>query len=266
MTVAQDIVVAGIDVGSETTKVLLLGHGEVLARGIAPSGLDLKEAVQNALNEALAQATLARDALGTVISTGLGRRAVHFAKDDISEFTAAARGAIFLHPNARTVIDVGAEDARVTRCDASGRASTFATNDKCASGTGCFVRTMARTLELPLEEMGPLSLQSSAPVDMCATCVIFAETEVVSLIHTKTPQADIVRAIHDAIASRIAAIARRVGIEAEVILVGGVAKNVGFVASMEAALGTKVLVPEHPEFVTALGAALVAQEAAKARR
>src|SRR3990172_8065525 len=194
MAVAQDTVVAGSDVGSETTKVVLLGHGDIRGRGIAPSGLDLKEAVQSALREALAQASLERSALGTVISTGLGRRAVAFARDDVSEFTAAARGAVALFPQARTIVDVGAEDARVTRCDANGRASTFATNDKCASGTGCFVRTMARTLELPLEDMGPLSLQSIAPLHMCATCVIFAETEVVSLIPTKTPHPDTLRA------------------------------------------------------------------------
>jgi benzoyl-CoA reductase subunit D len=129
-------------------------------------------------------------------------------------------------------------------------------NERCAAGAGTFVEAMSRALEVKLEEMGTLSLKAERAVPMNAQCTIFAESEVVSLIHAKTPKADISRAIHDAIADRIASMTRRLGIQRDVVLVGGVAKNIGFIASLKRALGVDLLVPDEPEFVGALGAAL----------
>jgi benzoyl-CoA reductase subunit D len=156
------------------------------------------------------------------------------------------------------VIDVGAEEARGIRCDAAGRVIDFAKNEKCAAGVGAFVEAMAHALELKIEEMGRVSLQSTKLIPMNVTCVVFAESEVISLIHAKTPKPDIARAIHEAIATRTTSMARRVGIEREVAFIGGVAKNAGVVERLRQHLDTDILIPEEPQIIGALGAALIA--------
>ena len=154
------------------------------------------------------------------------------------------------------MIDVGAEDGRAVRCNVQGNIKDFVVNEKCAAGAGSFIEAMARALEVSTEEFAELSLKSKTKIPMNAQCVIFAESEVVSLIHAKTSHPDICRAIHDAIADRIASMVRRVGIEKEVVLVGGVGRNKGFVDSLNRNLGVEVIVPEEPEYASALGAAL----------
>jgi len=136
----------------------------------------------------------------------------------------------------------------------------FAINEKCAAGAGAFTEAMARALEVGIEELGPLSLKSTQEVAMNAQCAVFAESELVTLVHAKTPKPDMARAIHNAIADRITSMVRRVGMEEKIVLIGGVAKNVGFVDSLNQQLGTEVLIPEDNEFVGALGAALIAAE------
>ncbi|HEB84113.1 MAG TPA: CoA activase, partial [Bacteroidetes bacterium] len=149
---------------------------------------------------------------------------------------------------------------RAIKCNPDGKVEDFAINEKCAAGSGAFTEAMARALEVTVEELGRLSLQSSASVPMNAQCAVFAESEVVSLLHAKTPKQDIAKAIHDAIASRIVSMARRVGINPAVAVIGGMAKNVGFIDSLNRALGQEVLIPEDPAFITAFGAALIAAE------
>jgi benzoyl-CoA reductase subunit D len=156
------------------------------------------------------------------------------------------------------VIDVGAEEGRAIKVDESGRVVDFAINEKCAAGAGAFTEAMARALEVKIEEMGPLSLKSTQVVPMNAQCAVFAESELVTLVHSKVPKPDMARAIHDAIADRIVSMVRRVGIEKEIMLIGGVAHNIGFVSSLNQGLKTEVIVPEDPEYVGALGAALSA--------
>lgn len=258
------MITAGIDCGAKNTKVVILENGQVLARSLVLSGFDQRAAAEQAFNEALQKARLPQDNIETVIATGAGKREVMgpnlFAKDTITEVGADAKGIVFLFPGARTVIDVGAEEARAIRVNDAGKVIDFATNEKCAAGAGAFTEAMARALEVELEEFGQLSLKSKAAVPMNAQCTVFAESEVVSLIHAKTPKEDIARAVHDAIADRVISMARRVGIEKEVALIGGVARNVGFVDSLKRDLGIELLVPEEPEFVTAFGAALAAKE------
>jgi benzoyl-CoA reductase subunit D len=193
----------------------------------------------------------------------VGAKAVNFATADVSDIRAAARGASYFMPSARTVIDVGAEEARGIRVDETGRVLDFAINEKCAAGTGAFIEAISRALEIPLEEMGALSLESKIEIPLNAQCVVFAESEVVSLIHAKTPKQDIVRAVHDAIASRIGSTVRRVGIENDVVLVGGMAHNPGFLNSLKRSLKTEITVPEDPDYVGATGAALEAAQKEK---
>ncbi|MFQ6015906.1 MAG: acyl-CoA dehydratase activase [Anaerolineae bacterium] len=254
------MITVGIDLGAKTTKVVIVKDGELLSQSLVLTGFDQEMAAEQALKEALQKAGLQREEIEQVVATGAGSKAVPFADHHVTDIGADARGATFLFPSTRTVIDVGAEEGRGIRCDEKGKVVDFAINEKCAAGAGAFTEAMARALELELEEMGELSLQSTKAVPMNAQCTIFAESEVVSLIHAKTSKADIVRAVHDAIASRISSMVRRVGIEKDVTLIGGVARNVGFVDSLQRGLEVKLLVPEEPEFVGALGAALVAAD------
>lgn len=255
------MITAGIDVGAKTTKVVIMDDGRILGcSSPVLTGFDQQEAAEKAMAEALAAAGLEQGTVERTVATGAGAKAVPFANDDISDVKAAARGANFFFPSTRTVIDVGAEEGRGIRCDEKGMVIDFAVNEKCAAGAGAFTEAMSRALEVPLEEMGALSLKSQNAVPMNAQCAVFAESEVVSLIHAKTPKEDIVRAVHDAIASRIGSMVRRVGIERDVALIGGVAHNIGFVDALKRGLEVEVVIPEDPDYVSAVGAALVAAD------
>ena len=253
------MITAGIDVGAKTVKVVLMEDGKIRAKAKVLSGFDQEESAKAALEQALIEAGLSREAIGSIVTTGNGRKAISYATDDVTEARAAALGAVFLYPSARTVIDVGAEESRAIKCDPSGKVLDFAVNEKCAAGSGAFTEAMARALEVPLEELGPLSLRSTQTIPMNAQCTVFAESEVVSLIHSKTQKADIARAVHDGLCSRVVAMVRRVGLDPELVLIGGVALNPGFVESFKRTAGLdNVRTAEEPEFVGAIGAALAA--------
>lgn len=249
-------ITAGIDMGFKNVKVLVLKDCQILAKGLVPSEFDQKAAAEKIFNNVLRKASLSLDDIDHVVSTGAGKDVAPYVNSEISMVGADALGGNFLYPSARTVIDVGAETSRAVRCNEKGRMIDFVINEKCAAGSGTFIEAMARALEVKLEEIGPLSPKAKKTISMNAQCTIFAESEVVSLIHEKASKADIARAIHDSIANRIASLARRLGIQKDVVLVGGVAKNFGFVSSLQRTLGVDLLVPEEPEFVGALGAAL----------
>lgn len=263
---------AGIDMGSRTVKVVLLEELKVdgapqLKWGVKqthimfPEDLDMDVAAEKAYAEALQSAGLARDQITRIVSTGAGRKQVKFADQDVTDVGAGARGAVFMCPSARTVIDVGAEEGRGVKAGPDGKVVDFAGNEKCAAGAGAFAESMARALQLSLEEFGQASLRSDKTIPMNAQCTVFAESEVVSLIHANTPKEDIAKAVLDAVASRVTAMARRVGIEEDVVLIGAMVHNPGFVQSLKTALGVeKVLLPDLPEYLAALGAALIAAE------
>lgn len=255
------MITTGIDVGAKTVKVVLMENGKIRSKAKVLSGFDQEASAEAALKQALMEAGISREAIGSVVTTGIGRKAISYAKGDVTEVRAAALGAVFLYPSARTVIDVGAEESRAIKCDPSGKVLDFAVNEKCAAGSGAFTEAMARALEVPLEELGPLSLRSTQTIPMNAQCTVFAESEVVSLIHAKTQKADIARAVHDGLSSRVVAMVRRVGLEPELVLIGGVAYNPGFVEAFKRTAGLdNVRTAEGPEFVGAIGAALAAGE------
>lgn len=249
---------AGIDMGAQIVKVVVVNDGQVLARSMAPTGFEPLEAAQKALDEAIKQAKISRDDIKSIVSTGAGRKAVTFADKVLTEVTADAKGTTWLVPSVRTIIDIGAEEARGISCDAGGKVLDFAKNDKCAAGSGAFVETMARALEVKVPEMIELSFKSTKEAPINATCAVFAESEVVSLIHAKVEKADIAHAIHDAIGSRVSSMVRRIPVEKDVALIGGVANNVAIVDVMKKHLEVDIVVPENPQFVSALGAALSA--------
>lgn len=254
---------AGIDVGTRATKAVLLRDHSIMARAQTTTGFDRPAAAKRALEEASRAAEVSFDSLTEVAATGAGKNAVSFAKKPVTEVVADARGSLHFFPNARTIIDVGVEEARVIKCDDAGKVVDFAMNEKCAAGAGAFIESMARALDLTMDEMGTLSLQSHNTIPLNAQCVVFAESEVVTLMHTKTDKRDIARAVHDAIASRIGSLLRMIGIENQVVFVGGLARNTGLVESLRKNIGVELLVPESPEYIGALGAALtVANEIA----
>jgi benzoyl-CoA reductase subunit D len=171
---------------------------------------------------------------------------------------ADARAGVSLFPTARPVLDVGAEEARAVKCDDKGIMVDFVVNERCAAGAGAFIEAMARALEVKLEEMGPLALKAERASPINASCVIFGESDVVTLIHRQESKPEIARAVFDAMADRVSSMLFRLGVNPDVVLVGGVAKDAGFVASLNRKLGLDVLIPEHPEFAGALGAAIIA--------
>ena len=254
------MITAGIDCGAKNIRALILKDGEVVGKALEPAGMDTGAAADRAYETALKEAGLSRDQVDKVIATGSGKNEVSFRDGIVTEVGANARGTVHLYPDVRTVIDVGAEEGRAIKVDASGKVMDFAINEKCAAGAGAFTEAMARALDVKLEELGPLSLKSTKAIPMNAQCAVFAESEVVSLVHAKTPKPDMARAIHDAIADRITSMVRRVGMEEKIALIGGVAWNVGFVKSLEEDLNTKVVIPDVPQFVGAIGAAIVATD------
>ena len=257
------MITAGIDCGSKNTKVVILDDNNILSTVSVLSGFDQEESAENALNKALEKAEITRDDVKHITVTGAGMDAIFFADDNITTVTSDGKGTFFLYPSARTVIDIGAEEGLVVKLDENGKVKDFGINEKCAAGAGAFIEAMSRALEVNIEAMGELSLKSTKNIPMNAQCTIFAESEVVSLIHQKTPKEDIIRAVHDAIADRNTSMVRQIGIEKDVALIGGMAKNIGFIDAMNRNLGFDLLVPKDiisPEYVSALGAALIAQE------
>ena len=226
-----------------------------------PSGFDHEESAERGLGEAASVAGVARGDIERVAATGAGRKALTFATQQPTEIAADAKGAAALFPGARTVIDVGADEARAIRLSDTGKVVDFAINEKCAAGAGAFVEAMSRALEMPLDDFAMASLDSTQTIPMNAQCTVFAESEVVSLIHANTAPADIAKAVHDAMASRVSTMVRRIGIEDPVVLGGGAALNAGFVKSLSLALGgVGVKVLAEAEYLGALGAALIASE------
>jgi benzoyl-CoA reductase subunit D len=260
------VITAGVDLGTQSVKVVILKDGKVLSHGKAFSGFDPAKAAEQAMEEALKAAKLSQGDLSHVTATGASMSLAPKADSTstISMMGADAKAGVFLFPKARTIIDIGAEEARAVRCDERGLMAEFVVNERCAAGAGAFIEAMARALEVKLEEMGPLSLKAERASPINASCVIFGESDVVTLIHRQESKPEIARAVFDAMADRISSMVHRLGVNPDVVLLGGVAKDVGFVASLKRKLGLDILIPEFPEFAGALGAALTA--AGKAER
>jgi len=252
------VITAGIDMGTQSVKVVIVKDGHVVSRAKAFSGFDPSKSAEEACGEALKKAKLTPSEVDHVTATGSGMEMATSSDSTISMMGADARAGVFLFPTARTVIDVGAEEARAVKCDDNGIMVDFVVNERCAAGAGAFIEAMARALEVKLEEMGPLSLKAERASPINASCVIFGESDVVTLIHRQESKPEIARAVFDAMADRVSSMLFRLGLTPDVVLVGGAAKDVGLVASLKRKLGVDVLIPEHPEFAGALGAALVA--------
>jgi benzoyl-CoA reductase subunit D len=252
------MITIGIDLGTQRVQVVLLKDGNVASRAQALSGFDPTKAAEQAIDEALKKANFKLLDVASFAATGSAVDMAPYAASTVSMMSADAKAGVFLFPKARTIIDVGAEEARAVKCDERGIMVDFVVNERCAAGAGAFIEAMARALEVKLEDMGPLALKAERASPINASCVIFGESDVVSLIHRQESKPEIARAVYDAMADRISSMVHRLGINPDIILVGGVAKDVGFVASLNRKLGVTVMIPDYPEYAGALGAAIIA--------
>lgn len=251
---------AGLDVGSLYLKAALLENADLVGSKVAPAGVDSAVATARLLDELLDQTGHSREELQAVVATGAGRGEIPFVTAEINEVVAAARGAPYFRTGIRGVIDLGGESTRIVKLDEEGEIQEYTQNEKCASGTGIFLDAMAKVMELSVEEMGPRSLESSADIDITSTCVAFAESEVVSLVHSQTPMEDILRGMHRSIATRVFGMVHRVDLTAPAMAIGGLALNIGVVRGLEELMGEELYLPAQPQIVSATGAGLIAAE------
>jgi len=254
--------VAGIDVGAATAKAVILGDGKILGSAVRPTGYDVKVAANKVIQEALEKAglSISADNLDYVVSTGYARASIGFADKTTTEIICHAKGAHFVIPSTRFIIDMGGQDSKAIEVDQEGNVTNFAMNDKCAAGTGRFLEVMANVLEVEsVAEMGPLALESKRPCTISSTCTVFAETEVVVLRAEGKDRNDLIAGVHKAISARVAAMASSMTVRPDAVFTGGVAKNVGVKKFLEEQFSIGLLVPDEPQIIGALGAALIAQ-------
>jgi (R)-2-hydroxyacyl-CoA dehydratese activating ATPase len=255
----------GIDIGSRTTKVVILDDSRNIAgRGLKITGANPEVSATEALEEALLAARLKRDSLGKIASTGYGRRLLSDIDFQFTTVSCHAAGARHAFPNTRNVLNVGALRSAAIRLDDKGYVQRFRLNDQCGTGVGRYLERVAETVEIPLDEIGQLALFSKDPQPVPSNCSVLAESEVLSLITRNVKPADILRGVYDALASRLAALLKQVWFaELETTLTGGVAKNAGMVIALEEALAKKLNVGHDAEFAGAIGAAILAIETEK---
>ena len=252
---------AGIDSGSTSTDVVILDRNQKIVTGIIlPTGAGAAVGAERALEEALTKAGLERGDIDAMVTTGYGRTAISEGDRSITEITCHARGAHFLDPSVRTVIDIGGQDSKVIRLDENGAVVNFVMNDKCAAGTGRFLEMMARTMEMSLDEMSRAGLHYKEDITISSMCTVFAESEVVSLIAQNKAADDIVHGLNKAVASKTAALVQRVGGQERYMMTGGVSKNESLVKTLEEKLGAALVVHEDAQLCGALGAALFAMD------
>jgi benzoyl-CoA reductase subunit D len=250
------MITVGVDLGTQSVKVVVLKDGKILAQSQAFAGFDPTKAAEQAVQEALKNAQVTMSNVSSFTATGTGMDLAPYSAGTVSMMGADAKAATYLFPKARTIIDVGTEEARAIKCGDNGVMVDFVVNERCAAGAGAFIEAMARALEVKMEDMGTLALKAERASPINASCVIFGESDVVSLIHRQESKPEIARAVYDAMADRVSSMVHRLGVNPDVVLVGGVAKDTGFVASLRRKLGVEILIPESPEFAGALGAAL----------
>ena len=236
------------------------GGREILARALVDTGANVRKAADNAFLAVCQAAGIHPPEVGFVVGTGYGRYNISFGNAQMTGISCHARGAHFVCPTTRTVIDMGGQDSKAISVGANGEVLDFVMNDKCAAGTGRFLANSAEVMGITLDEVGPLSLQAKHPVKMATVCTVFVESDILSYMAQGKRAEDILGGVHLAIAKRTLSLARRLNIEPEITMTGGVARNIGMVRALEEVLGRKMLVSPDAQFIGAAGAALFALE------
>lgn len=255
--------VAGIDSGSTSTDVVILDqNGKIKSTMIIPTGGGAMMSAEKSLAAAVEKAGIQEEDIVRIVTTGYGRAYIDSGDDSITEITCHAKGAHYLNPNVRTIIDIGGQDIKAISIDEHGAVTNFLMNDKCAAGTGRFLEMMARTLGLSLEEMSTKGLEWKENIVISSMCTVFAESEVVSLVAQNKNVTDIIHGLNVSVASKVGALAARLGKKnpGEYMMTGGVAKNQGIINALEEKLGAKLYICDEAQLCGALGAALFAYE------
>jgi predicted CoA-substrate-specific enzyme activase len=256
-------IAAGVDVGSTQSKAVVMsdnGERTILARALVDTGANVRKAAENAFTQACRNAHIPPSEIGFVVGTGYGRYNISFGHAQMTEISCHARGAHFVCPSTRTVIDMGGQDSKAISVGEDGQVLDFVMNDKCAAGTGRFLANAADVMGIGLEEIGPLSLRATRAIKIATVCTVFVESDILSYLAQGKKAEDILGGVHLAIAKRTVSLARRVPIEPEITMTGGVARNVGMVRALEEVLGTKLQVSPDAHFMGAIGAAVFALE------
>ena len=262
----------GLDSGSTTTKAVVFGNGQILASAITPTLGDIVQAGKTVLGQVKAEHYYRKDNFSRIVTTGSGRTILadicskKFKKIPVkmvTEITCHAAGVFYLYPKIRLVVDIGGQDSKVIRISEYGAVSSFVMNDKCAAGTGRFFEIMAGALRLELKELVRIALRARRSVEITNTCTVFAESEIISHLAAGRSKSSVLLGLHESIAQRIFSLMRAVGIEKPVAMTGGVANNRAMVREIERRLGDRILVPQKPELMGALGAALLAERVSR---
>lgn len=255
------MITAGVDIGSLTGKALILRDNQIASWSLIPTGADSSVAANNAMDLALKKADLTLDQIDFVVSTGYGRVITNFAQKNITEISCHAKGANWFFPGVKTILDMGGQDCKAIRCDENGKVTNFVMNDKCAAGAGRSVEIMAGLLQLSLENVGELSLEMvEGEIPISCTCVVFAKSEALSYLRRGQHRNDILAGVCRALSTRVHNLLKRVGIEPEFVISGGIAKNIGVVKRLGDETGLEPRICFEPQIVGALGAALFAHD------
>ena len=256
----NEIYTAGIDIGSLSAQAVILRGSEVVSYSNIIAGANRAETSNKVVDMALETRDLSREDLKYIVGTGYGRYQVPFANKNVTEITCHARGINYYFPNVRTLLDMGGQDCKAISCGERGQVMSFVMNEKCAAGTGRSIEVISKLLDIPLEEIGPrsLNIQETTPV-LSNTCVVFAKSEALQLIRKGIAVNSVLAAYCDALARRVLSLINRIGMKQEFAISGGIAKNIGVVKRIEEYLGVKANICDEPQIVGAVGAALIAQ-------
>lgn len=251
----------GIDIGSRTTKLVLYDSDKqkIISSVITDSRLDNTNLVKNLFNQALKKAHCTKKNIARIVTTGYGRELIPFADETITEITCHARGVFHLLPTTRTIIEIGGQDSKVTKLDEQGRVQEFIMNDRCAAGTGRFLESVSKLLDMEIRKMGALAMKSKKPANISSMCVVFAESEIIGLLSRRISRSDIIAGIQKALATRVLALTGRNLVE-PIVFTGGVALVPGMASALEDGAKKKITVAPNPLFTGALGAAILAVE------
>ena len=257
----QGMYVMGIDSGSTSTNAVIMDQDrKIKAFAVVRTGAKSGESAQKVLDLVLEQANLKREDISRIVSTGYGRVSISFADENVTEISCHGKGAHYFNPKVRTILDIGGQDSKAIHLNEKGEVTDFVMNDKCAAGTGRFLEMIARSLEIDIDELGPAALKSTEEIEITSMCSVFAESEVISLIAQNKEKTDIANGVCRSIANKSYSLMKRVGLEPEFMMTGGVAKNPGVVRAVEDKIGSRLYICPEPEIVGAAGAAIYALE------
>ena len=257
------MIVAGIDIGSRAAKAVILKDNCILSSVIRDTGPESVKTSYMVIEDALKGAGLSLDDIQYTVATGYGRVLVPFANENISEISCHAKGISWYFPSVRTILDMGGQDCKAINCDGGGLVTNFVMNDKCAGGTGRFLEMIAEVLNVPLEEIGDLSLEAGNAIPFNTICAVFAKSDAINYLRKGAAKSDILAGLQEAIAVRSLNLLKRISIEKDFSITGGIPKNKGMVKKLTEKVGLEPLLCEDPQLVGALGAALFAEERPK---